>query len=193
MDAATGEIFQLTDYLFGFVNGIAPSWSPDSQWLTFWVEDRLFKVSADGGTPTLLMNAVGSARTSPVWSPDGQSIAFIASSIADTLYVVPSGGGQAESLTHRRIDSRSMSWSPDSEWLVYQTLRGEDIELYKIRRDGTEMQQLTDVPDAVSHSPIWSPAVGLTWGAKPLMAIAIVVALAPSVSMKFVRRQHMFT
>jgi TolB protein len=190
MDAATGEIFQLTDYLFGFVNGIAPSWSPDSQWITFWVEDRLFKVPVDGGRPILLMNAVGSVRTPPLWSPDGQSIAFIASSIADTLYVIPSGGGQPQALTFRRIDSRSMSWSPDSEWLVYQTLRGEDIELYKIRRDGTDMQQLTDVPDAVSHNPIWSPAIRLNWQAVSLGFIAIATVFIPTASVLFTRRHQ---
>jgi hypothetical protein len=83
-----------------------------------------------------------------------------------------------------------MSWSPDSEWLVYQTLRGEDIELYKIRRDGTDMQQLTDVPDAVSHNPIWSPAIRLNWQAVSLGFIAIATVFIPTASVLFTRRHQ---
>lgn len=183
MDVATGEVFQLTDYLFGFVNEIAPSWSPDSQWLTFWVEDRLFKVSVDGGTPILLMDAVGSVHAPPVWSPDGKYIAFVAQRVGDTIYVVPSDGGQPQRLTFWRIDSRSVSWSPDSEWLVYHQLNGEDIELYKVRRNGTELQQLTDVPNGLSLNPVWSPPIDLTWHIGTLLLLSTSMISLPIVAL----------
>ncbi|UCB45141.1 MAG: PD40 domain-containing protein [Spirochaetota bacterium] len=49
------------------------------------------------------------------------------------------------------------SFSPDGEWIVYlKRLENGTLDLYKIRRDGTEMTQLTDTPDATEGDPAWS-------------------------------------
>jgi Tol biopolymer transport system component len=48
-------------------------------------------------------------------------------------------------------------FSPDGEWIVYfKRLENGTLDLYKIRRDGTEMTQLTDTPDATEGDPSWS-------------------------------------
>lgn len=180
MDAVTGEVFQLSDALFGFVNPISPAWSPDSQWLAFFVEDRLFKISVDGGKPILLTDSVGEVRGPAKWSPDGQQIAFVAQRVADTVHVIPADGNEAQRLTYWRIDSRAISWSPDSEWIVYHTVTGDDIEIYRVRRDGSELHQLTDVPNAVNLNPAWSPRIEVGWNAIYMILSALLAIILPS-------------
>jgi hypothetical protein len=78
-------------------------------------------------------------------SPDGQSVAFAGArqnqgSVG--LYVLAlSGGlnwlGSAE-------DIRDLSWTPDNEWVLYiSPLAGVD-QVFRARRDGSELKQLTD-------------------------------------------------
>ncbi len=70
------------------------TFSPDSRWIAFIRERRLYKVAVVGGTPVALADSAAPARPGIAWLDDG-SIVFMKVG-GKTLMQVPSGGGAAE-------------------------------------------------------------------------------------------------
>ena len=93
-------------------------------------------------------------------SPDGTTI------LADsgrTLVLVPVGGGPATPI--RIADAANVvsfeegTWSPDGQWIVF-TLHPRDTphaDIYIMRRDGTDLLQVTHTPDHDDEFPDWAP------------------------------------
>jgi hypothetical protein len=62
-------------------------WSPDARWLLVTAVGRIWKVPVSGIGPVRPL----ARGNSPVWSPDGQSIAFVSTRDGDAhLYVMRS-------------------------------------------------------------------------------------------------------
>jgi Tol biopolymer transport system component len=78
------------------------------------------------------------------------------------------GSGLRQITMGADFTDRVPRWSPDGRWIAFFSNRAGGYELWKIRPDGSDMQQLTEVPDA--SFPAWSPdgsriAVSMTAGA----------------------------
>jgi serine/threonine-protein kinase len=73
-----------------------PFFSPDSQWIGFFGDGKLKKVSVRGGAPIALCNVNG--YRGGAWSEDG-TIAFPLQ-FTSGLYRIPASGGTPEALTH---------------------------------------------------------------------------------------------
>jgi dipeptidyl aminopeptidase/acylaminoacyl peptidase len=115
----------------------------------------------------------------PAWNRAGTEVAFGA---LDRIHVAAAG----EAPTARELCvGQHPAWSPDGEWIVFQITRDHshatgddrqhtpdtlphlhndktnhqivDSDLWLIRRDGTERQQLTNTPDVLESDPDWSP------------------------------------
>jgi Tol biopolymer transport system component len=104
----------------------SPSLSPDgSQFVFAWDGDvpngplHLYLSLVGKGTP-LRLTPEGENDEGPSWSPDGQSIAFVEHKNAKShsVAVIPALGG-AERRIADAPDVSSVSWSPDSRWLVW--------------------------------------------------------------------------
>lgn len=144
LEIASGKLAQLTS---GAYTEDDPAWSPDGRRIAF-VSNResdpdasyktdLWLVAADntdkGGTLTRLTND-DRVKSSPVFSPDGSTIAFL--SAVDGVYgapqvaVMPAAGGEARLLTaafDRWVNG--IAYSADGQWIYfsYENLGGTRV------------------------------------------------------------------
>jgi dipeptidyl aminopeptidase/acylaminoacyl peptidase len=131
-------------------------WSPDGKTIVFshtrtpspddWPTADLALVDVNSGTVKPLVQAKA-AEFSPLFSPDGQWIAYVASDNPPTwggdgtVHVIPSGGGSSRQLaeTFDRFGrySELVGWSADGKRLFYTEARGTVLRLGALPLSGT--------------------------------------------------------
>jgi serine/threonine-protein kinase len=82
--------------LGGTEGAFAPFFSPDGQWVAFFAQSKIKKISVEGGAAFVLSNVTGSARGGS-WGEDG-SIIFALNSNS-RLWRIPSSGGTPTPVT----------------------------------------------------------------------------------------------
>jgi TolB protein len=93
----------------------------------------------------------------PVWSPDGQYLAFASHrSNGWDLYVMDMTSGTVLRVTRDRGFEGAPTWSPDGRWLAYEGYSGENLDIYIVNVEEGTTQRLTEDP-APEYSPAWSP------------------------------------
>ncbi|MDQ3180320.1 MAG: hypothetical protein M3Q33_07350, partial [Acidobacteriota bacterium] len=108
----------------------------------------------------------------PVFSPDGQQIAFM--QVVGDKYQIETikatGGGQKHLTTggigaishtilpYNRIQTSDFSWSPDSTKIAYLSNRSGQRNIWRVNADGSNNEQLTSNSDANLNlsCPLWS-------------------------------------
>ena len=94
----------------------------------------------------------------PLWSPRGDLIMFSRQAEGDyEIYTIKPDGTGLKRLTHVRGNDAHMAWSPDGEHIVFASTRmgfKDEMtytdapqpygEIFVMRSDGTDVQQLTD-------------------------------------------------
>ena len=108
------------------------------------------------GPPTLV--TTGSRFwANPDPSPDGQNI--VASSQVNPegdLYVIKTdGSGALRQLTSDAAIDRVPRWSPDGAWISAFSDRSGALQVWKVRVDGSDLQQVTNLEGA--SVPAWDP------------------------------------
>ncbi len=180
LDASTGETAQLTNDAY---DELQPTWSPDGSQIVFLSkrgEDPdshanwdLYRVDARAGSiPQQLTTSSGTdgdpledwgSRT-PVFSPDGKHVAYMAAGDpADLWYsliqvgVIPTGGGEA-TLPTSKLDRNTLDpqWSPDGRWIYFRLEDDLSMVLARMRvRDG-RVDRLTLPGGVVSEFDVGS-------------------------------------
>jgi len=93
----------------------------------------------------------------PIWSPDGQQIAY--TSLRDghvEIYSMDKNGNNENRLTNGTADNRSMAWSPNGKQIVFASKRDGNYEIYVMNADGSDQTRLTNAPGE-DWGPAWSP------------------------------------
>jgi Tol biopolymer transport system component len=141
-----------------------PDLSPDGQWVIYHGSDssgdRIWKVSIDGGSPTLL-----SEKTAhhPVYSPDGKLIACYLREEGGPwqLAVLPVAGGRPiktlsipASVGDQWVGPR---WTADSQAITYVLTKGGISNIWIQPLSGEPARQLTDFDQDQIFAFAWSP------------------------------------
>ena len=156
LDLASGELRQLTD---GPFDEGQPMWSPDGRTIAF-VSNResepdasyrsdIWTIAADGSDEPLRLTDDKAQKSSPAFSPDGRSLAFLTA--GDGVYSVPHiaivgiGGGEARLLTadlDRWIGD--FGYSEDGRFIYASYDNAGSTELARIRVSDGRLQKLID-------------------------------------------------
>ncbi|MCA9567106.1 MAG: PD40 domain-containing protein [Myxococcales bacterium] len=100
--------------------------------------------------------------------PQGTHLLVIASEDGpgghqESLWLVPvKDPGPPKPLGEPSQMVRNPAWSPDGAWLVYESDRHAFRELYRVQRDGTGLERLTDHPNG-SFEPDVAPDGAITF------------------------------
>jgi Tol biopolymer transport system component/imidazolonepropionase-like amidohydrolase len=135
------------------IRDLAPS--PDGTALTFTVLDRVYVADLPSGAPRRLTNAdVG--EHSPIWSPDGKTIAFATWTDASGGYlmkaaVTPAGKQRPEQLTTVAANYRELAWSPDGARIVALRAASRDLQ---------DLGNSASLGGSEAAEFVWVPAAG---------------------------------
>jgi Tol biopolymer transport system component len=144
-----------------------PSWSPTARRLVYTSQRTgnydLFMLNLETGKETqLTTNLYSDAH--PAWSPLGDEIVYtlviadgskLRREIAVMSVYYPENPwlvtqGPARDALHRYPD-----WSPDGRWLVFESERDGNAEIYIMPARGGEMHNLTRAAGSAESGPVW--------------------------------------
>jgi dipeptidyl aminopeptidase/acylaminoacyl peptidase len=139
------------DYLaFKFISD--PQTSPDGKQVAYVQTSidttanrrvsAIWMVAADGSSAPAPFTTSPQSASSPRWSPDGQSLAFLSARTSGTetarnqVYVLSMKGGEARRVTNLKNGAATLQWSPDGARIVCTSRTGpSDAPGYKANSD----------------------------------------------------------
>jgi Tol biopolymer transport system component len=132
------------------------SWSPDSSQLVYETQtptqSRIMTISLSDATPKLLYED-GVRNYADDWSPDGKWIIYRREGRA--VYIVtPDGKTKPQLLLDAPYAVDQFQFSPDTQWLAYNSLKSGQWEVYVSRFPS--MRDTRQVSTAGGCQPIWS-------------------------------------
>lgn len=142
---------------------ITPMWlrdvriSPDGKEIAFCYKGDIYKVPASGGE-AIRLTTQDSYESSPVWSPDGQEIAFASDRYGNfDIFIMSADGGNAHRLTTHSTAEIPLAFTPDGKAVVFSATiqdpaasvlfpRSVLTELYKVPTTGGRTEQMLGTP-----------------------------------------------
>ena len=141
----------------------APLWlrdvriSPDGQSIVFCYKGDIYRVAAQGGR-AIQLTTQDAYDCRPVWSPDGQQIAFASDRNGGSdIFVMPAQGGPARRLTTNSSAELPTAFTPDGRYVLF-TASIQDpassalfptsamTELYRVPVEGGRTEQVLGTP-----------------------------------------------
>jgi Tol biopolymer transport system component len=144
-------------------NDAFPAWSANGRLLAFESSSAtdvdLWVMRIDGGAPVNITNDPGNADRQPAWSPTGDAIVFSRQSPFTGLGAiwVIEADGSIRQLTEDTSVNQHPAWSPDGQWILFSSDRDGNLELYRVRPDGTGEGRVTFTPTVHEDNPNWAP------------------------------------
>ena len=132
----------------------APAWSPDGKKIAFYSNcenDKrdIYMMNRDGSGRKKLTSGPGENKF-PVFSPDGNSLAFTSTRNSRDQIVLMNVDGSNQRII---ADGCSSTFSPDGNWLWFSTIC-DDSDIKRIQIDGTN---LSTIGSMFGHNPSLSP------------------------------------
>jgi hypothetical protein len=136
-----------------------PAWAPDGTTLAFAStrdggDFQVYILPADGQLRRVRETAT--EEHDPTWAPTGMSLAFASGKGEEREIVIWSQDSGFERMTNNTFNDVDPAWSPDGEWIAFASSQAGDLDIWRMRPNGTDAQQLTTGP-AIDNDPTWSP------------------------------------
>jgi dipeptidyl aminopeptidase/acylaminoacyl peptidase len=154
------ELVRLPEFYLPFV-------SPDGSRVAFYADfsGRIEVWALDLADGSIRQVSKGQVPKAPhagfIWDRAGTAIVFPHDEGGDEqhdLWLLHLETGEATPLTATpRTQEIPVEFSPDDEWLSFLSTRDGQLNLYKLRRDGSEVTQLTRFETPVAIGGQWSP------------------------------------
>ncbi|MEA3443287.1 MAG: peptidase S41, partial [Bacteroidota bacterium] len=134
-----------------------PAISPDGKTIVFSFGGDLYTVPSSGGEARIL--TIHSAYDyMPVWSKDGQSIAFASNRYGNfDVFLIPATGGKTTRVTYHSASDYPTDFTPDSKQVIFTSSRLDAAgnqqfpsralsELYQVSVAGGRVKQILTTP-----------------------------------------------
>lgn len=142
---------------------VSADWSPDGDTIAFAMAVdqpnayEVFLMNPDGTNVRQLTRGLQGIGGSLDWSPDGRYLLIYAGPPGDKdIFRIDVEAQTASQLTNGG-NNAACSYSPDGQWIAFNSLRNNDqADLFIMRADGSSMRQITDNPEP-DWQPQWEP------------------------------------
>ena len=135
--------------------------SPNGRWIALTSEGILLLVDIDGlQQREIHWEGPQGITGMAAWSPDGKRLAFTIRipgmrnipGVPNDIYVVDINGENLQQLTAHPASDRHPAWSPDRQWIAFQSERDGGNAVYLMEADGANPKRLAN-----GRRPEWSP------------------------------------
>lgn len=144
---------------------VGVDWSPDGESIALVMSGEqeeeygvfLLNINPIQLKPIQLTSLIDGITGSIDWSPDGKSLLICAGHAGDKdIFLLDISSGNLLQLTNGG-NNASASYSPDGQWIVFNSLRNNNqADLFIMKADGTYQRQLTEHPEP-DWQPQWEP------------------------------------
>ena len=118
-----------------------PAISPDSQHIVFSYQGNLYKVDSTGGR-ALPLTMHPAYDFQPVWSNDGQHIAFASNRYGNfDVFLISKDGGTPQRLTFHSSNDIPYSFSPDNASVLFSPTGQSSEYAVSLRKPSRALQR----------------------------------------------------
>jgi len=172
-NSVNGKIFQLwqvgreggdAHQLYSTAGNISSAaWAPNGQNIALTISSLANTASYDiyilnletQNIAQLTKGELSNIGGSVDWSPDGRSLVIFAGAPGDkNIFLVDTVSGQTTQLTSGG-NNAAPAFSPDGNWIVFNSQRTGNADIFIMKADGTDVRQLTTDPQA-DWQPRWA-------------------------------------
>lgn len=138
--------------------------SPDGKWVVYAVATPDMDANRNAGNIWLSAIGGGEAQqltqsgkdSSPAWSPDGKTIAFLSSRSGDSqIYLLSLEGGEARPITKLSTGADMVKWSPDGKTIAFTSSVYPDCKDDECNKKRDEEKEKNKVKAHVAESLLY--------------------------------------